>query len=113
MDRGAWRASVHRVEKSWTQQSNRDLSSETPEAAEITIIRIRTIGKQKTERKEDERKGGREREGVACTTKLPASEVESYFTLTFKKNIQLQFASFYSPTNVLVNPQGLKSQTIC
>ena len=65
------------------------------------------------EGKGGERKGGREYEGVACTTKPPASWVESCSTLTSKNKVELQFASFYSPTNVLVNPQGLKSQAIC
>ena len=75
IDRGAWWATVHRVEKkSQTQHSNRDLSSEIPEAAEITTHMNENYRKaEDKEGKEEEREGGREYEGVACTTKPPAS----------------------------------------
>ena len=61
-------------EKSRTQHSNRDLSSEIPEAAEITTHMNENYRKaEDKEGKEEEREGGREYEGVACTTKPPAS----------------------------------------
>lgn len=78
-------------------------------------------GKEEDKEVGEGRKGGRQegREGgirVGVGEYIPPcsllGESESSFAMTSKKDSEMLFAIFYSPTNVLVNPLGLEFQPV-